>query len=163
MKNSDSSVLSQFAPEGTDIPLCGFDTEEKGKPLPKELRVTVEQLSGFDMSDVCVHYDSPLPEKFNARAFAYGTDIYLGPGTEETLAHEAWHVVQQKQRRVKVTCHIYNFLLNYETYLEKEAELMARRLQLYSIDKVRGMNYKPRHQIKIKALVIQGNVPLQLT
>ncbi|HAP61901.1 MAG TPA: hypothetical protein DCR93_21180, partial [Cytophagales bacterium] len=32
-----------------------------------------------------------------------GTDIHLAPGQQKHLPHEAWHVVQQKQGRVKPT------------------------------------------------------------
>jgi hypothetical protein len=134
MKNSDSSVLSQFAPEGADIPLCGFDSGEKGKPLPKELRVTIEQLSGFDMSDVRVYYDSTLPEKFDARAFAYGTYIYLGPGAYETLPHEVWHVVQQKQGRVSPdSATIKHEPLNNQPELEFEADIMGGYATLLAV------------------------------
>ena len=32
-----------------------------------------------------------------------GQDIHIGPGQEQHLPHEAWHVVQQKRNRVKPT------------------------------------------------------------
>lgn len=124
----DSSVLSCFAPEAADFPLCGFCGGEKECSLPNGLRRDIEQLSGFDMSDVRVHYDSILPAQVNARAFAYGTDIYLGPGAEDTLAHEAWHVVQQKQGRVKANSSFRHFLISTDYGLEQEAQCAAHAL-----------------------------------
>jgi hypothetical protein len=32
-----------------------------------------------------------------------GTDIHVGPGQEQHLPHEAWHVVQEKKRRRRTT------------------------------------------------------------
>lgn len=98
-------------------------TSNQPKPLPVNLKNTIEYLSGYDMSDVRVHYNSPLPKCFQARAFAYGTDIYLRSGTEDTLLHEAWHVVQQKQGRVNVNSD--NSLINLSEELEAEADIMA--------------------------------------
>src|SRR4051794_29915410 len=65
--------------------------------LPHALRRNAEALGGFSLADVRVHRDSPEPAKLGAHAFARGSDIHLGPGQEEHLPHEAWHVVQQKQ------------------------------------------------------------------
>ena len=51
--------------------------------------------------------DEELPEErpaqLQAHAFAQGADIHMAPGQEKHLPHEAWHVVQQKQGRVKPT------------------------------------------------------------
>ena len=55
------------------------------------------------MDDVKVHYNSDKPTKLGAHAYAQGTDIHLGKGQEKHLPHEAWHVVQQKEGRVKPT------------------------------------------------------------
>lgn len=96
-------------------------------PLPTNLRSAVEYLSGFDMSDVRVHYHSPWPEKIQARAFAYGTDIHVGPHQEHTLAHEAWHVVQQKQARAEVE-DVWNGMRSGNA-LETEAHRMGAYLQ----------------------------------
>jgi len=50
-----------------------------------------------------VHYNSDKPAQLQAHAYAQGTDIHLASGQEKHLPHEAWHVVQQKQGRVKPT------------------------------------------------------------
>ena len=71
--------------------------------LPDTLKSGVESLSGLSMDDVKVHYNSDKPAQLNAHAYAQGTDIHLASGQEKHLAHEAWHVVQQKQGRVQPT------------------------------------------------------------
>ncbi len=71
--------------------------------LPGNLKISIESLSGLSMNDVLVHYNSEKPAQTNTLAYAYGSQIYLGAGQEKHLPHEAWHVVQQKQGRVKPT------------------------------------------------------------
>jgi hypothetical protein len=71
--------------------------------LPDSLKSGIEHLSGMDMSDVKVHYNSNKPAQLKAHAFAQGNEIHLAPGQNKHLPHEAWHVVQQKQKRVKPT------------------------------------------------------------
>ncbi len=58
-------------------------------------------------------------------------DIHLGAGQEKHLPHEAWHVVQQKQGRVKPTMQMKGgVLVNDEMGLEKEADVMGQKAQL---------------------------------
>jgi hypothetical protein len=64
--------------------------------LPDQLKAGVETLSGLGMDDVRVHYNSPRPAQLRALAYTQGADIHVGPGQENHLPHEAWHVVQQK-------------------------------------------------------------------
>jgi hypothetical protein len=71
--------------------------------LPAALKSGIESLSGLSMNDVKVHYNSDKPAQLQAFAFAQGTDIHVGTGQDKHLPHEAWHVVQQKQGRVKPT------------------------------------------------------------
>jgi hypothetical protein len=71
--------------------------------LPDALKAGVEHLSGLALDDVRVHYNSSKPAAVQAHAYARGTDIHVAPGQEKHLPHEAWHVVQQKQGRVKPT------------------------------------------------------------
>lgn len=71
--------------------------------LPDSLKHGIESLSGMSMDNVKVHYNSAKPAQLNAHAYAQGTDIHLAPGQEKHLPHEAWHVVQQAQGRVKPT------------------------------------------------------------
>lgn len=96
--------------------------------LPNQLKSGVESLSGLSMDDVKVHYNSPRPAQLQAHAYAQGTDIHLAPGQEKHLPHEAWHVVQQKQGRVRPTLQMKgNIPVNDNAGLEREADVMGAR------------------------------------
>lgn len=95
--------------------------------LPDMLRTNMETMSGIALDDVRVHRNSGRPAQLNALAYAQGNDIHLGPGQEQHLPHEAWHVVQQKQGRVRATMQMAGMGVNDEVGLEKEADLMGRR------------------------------------
>ena len=95
--------------------------------LPDRLKADMEAGSGLPMDDVRVHLNSPKPARVRARAYAQGTDIHLGPGQERHLPHEAWHVVQQAQGRVRATTRIGGIGVNTEPALEREADRMAAR------------------------------------
>ena len=69
--------------------------------LPGNLKSGIENLSGYSMDDVKVHYNSDKPSQLNAHAYAQGTNIHLESGEEKHLPHETWQVVQEKQGRVK--------------------------------------------------------------
>ena len=94
--------------------------------LPDNLKSGIENLSGYSMDDVRVHYNSSKPEQLQALAYTKGTEIHVGPGQERHLPHEAWHVVQQKQGRVKPTMQLYSGAkINDEDCLEQEASRMG--------------------------------------
>ncbi|MGO4711443.1 eCIS core domain-containing protein [Bradyrhizobium sp. 2TAF24] len=95
--------------------------------LPFRLKVGIEHLSGFAMDDVRVHYHSQKPAAVQAHAYAQGTDIHLAPGQEKHLPHEAWHVVQQMQGRVKPTLQLKGIVINDDAGLEREADVMGAR------------------------------------
>jgi hypothetical protein len=96
--------------------------------LPDTLKSGIEKLSGLAMDDVKVHYNSPKPAQLQAHAFAQGTDIHMAPGQEKHLPHEAWHVVQQKQGRVKPTMQMKGKVsVNDDAGLEREADLMGAK------------------------------------
>lgn len=96
--------------------------------LPDNLKAGIENISGYSMNDVKVHYNSAKPATLQAHAYAQGTDIHLAPGQERHLPHEAWHVVQQKQGRVKPTQQLKSRIpVNDDTGLEKEADSMGRK------------------------------------
>ena len=98
------------------------------KGLPNTLQKGVENLSGQSMDDVKVHYNSDKPAKLGAHAYAQGTDIHLGKGQEKHLPHEAWHVVQQKEGRVKPTVQKKEKIpINDDTSLETEADIMGSK------------------------------------
>jgi hypothetical protein len=95
--------------------------------LPGKLKAGVENLSGVSMEGVKVHYDSAKPAALNALAYTQGSDIHVAPGQERHLPHEAWHVVQQAQGRVKPTLQMKDEAVNDEAGLESEADAMGAR------------------------------------
>ncbi|MEA3046197.1 MAG: hypothetical protein QOJ53_529 [Sphingomonadales bacterium] len=96
--------------------------------LPNQLKQGVEALSGLSLDDVRVHYNSSRPAKLDALAYAQGKDIHLGPGQEQHLPHEAWHVVQQAQGRVKPTAQMKDGMaINDDLGLEHEADVMGAK------------------------------------
>jgi hypothetical protein len=95
--------------------------------LPGPLKSGIESLSGIAMADVRVHYNSSKPAQLQAHAYAQGSDIHLAPGQEKHLPHEAWHVVQQKQGRVKPTLQLKGVAINDDSALEREADVMGAR------------------------------------
>lgn len=105
--------------------------------MPDHLKSGLEALSGISLSDVRVHHDSARPPEVQARAYAKGSDIYLGPGQEPHLPHEGWHVVQQKQGRVQPTVQMHRGLpgvaqargiaVNTDSALEREADEMGAK------------------------------------
>lgn len=96
--------------------------------LPNQLKSGIENLSGYSMDDVKVHYNSSKPADLNAHAYAQGTDIHIASGQEKHLPHEAWHVVQQKQGRVKPTRQLKGKVaVNDEIGLEQEADEMGEK------------------------------------
>jgi uncharacterized protein DUF4157 len=106
--------------------------KSSGAGLPDGLKAGVEHLSGLAMDDVRVHYNSPKPAAMQAHAYAQGSDIHVGPGQERHLPHEAWHVVQQKQGRVKPTLQLKGIAVNDDTGLEHEADTMGARAANHS-------------------------------
>ncbi|PTB17745.1 hypothetical protein C9I57_26350 [Trinickia symbiotica] len=96
--------------------------------LPEGLKAGVERLSGVRMDQVEVHFNSRKPAALQALAYAQGKHIYLAAGQEKHLAHEAWHLVQQAQGRVRTTGRTEGGVaLNDERRLEAEAEAMGAK------------------------------------
>lgn len=106
--------------------------------LPGHLQQGIEALSGADVSDVSVHYNSSQPSQVGAHAYAQGSDIHLARGQERHLPHEAWHVVQQQEGRVAATTEVAGTPVNDEAGLEKEADVMgAKAAQFVARDRQR--------------------------
>ena len=93
--------------------------------LPTSLKSGVESLSGISLDDVRVHRNSSEPGGLGAHAFARGSDIHVAPGQENSLPHEAWHVVQQRQGRVRADTLIDGNPVNTDPALEREADHMG--------------------------------------
>jgi len=101
---------------------------EQTTGLPAPLKVGVEALAGLALDDVQVHYHSSKPAQVQARAYTQGAHIYVGPGQEQHVPHEAWHVVQQKQGRVRPTMQRQGIAMNDEPTLEREATTVGREV-----------------------------------
>lgn len=111
------------------------ETPRNETGMPDGVKEGLEQLSGLDLSGVRVHYNSARPAQLGAHAYAQGQNIHLGPGQEQHLPHEGWHVVQQMNGRVKPTGQVQGQLLNDDGGLEQEASVMGgRALQMQPSD-----------------------------
>jgi hypothetical protein len=91
---------------------------------------------------VRVYYGSSKPAQLQALAYTQGTDIHVGSGQEQHLAHEAWHVVQQKQGRVPPTLQAKGIPINDDEGLEKEADMMAERVAAVQLTAQSGPQQK---------------------
>ncbi len=79
------------------------------------------------LDGVRVHYDSPSPARVGALAYTQGTEIFVSPGQERHLPHEAWHVVQQAQGRVRPSMQLRRLPVNDDVALEREADVMSAK------------------------------------
>ena len=102
-------------------------SKENKTGLPDRLKGSIEGLSRYSLDDIQVHYHSSKPAQHHALAYTQGTHIYLGSGQERHLAHEAWHVVQQKQGRVRPLRQVQGTSINDDPALETEADTMGAR------------------------------------
>ncbi|HEY9694207.1 MAG TPA: DUF4157 domain-containing protein [Oculatellaceae cyanobacterium] len=115
-KGKDSVGVSEVQPENKT-------------GLPDNLKAGIENLSGIAMDDVRVHYNSSKPAELQALAYTQGTEIHVAPRQEQHLPHEAWHVVQQKQGRVKPTIQMKGETINDDAGLEREADVMGGKAE----------------------------------
>ena len=102
--------------------------------LPDNLRAGIENLSGVSMDGVRVHRGSSFPSQVQAHATTQGADIHLAPGQDRHLPHEAWHVVQQAQGRVRPTMELNGVRINDNPGLEREADVMGARASQFRMD-----------------------------
>jgi|GEM_PF-1990471 hypothetical protein len=135
---------------------CQAESSSNNTGMPDQLKSGIESLSGYAMDDVKVHYNSAKPATMQAHAYAQGSDIHIAPGQEQHLPHEAWHVVQQKQGRVKATTQLKGEAINDDPSLEYEADVMgARALQLRSFDRSPKRNTAADNVVQ--CLVVQSD------
>lgn len=106
-------------------------TGENKTGLPDRLKEGIESMSGFCLDDVRVHFNSEKPAQLQAYAYTQGLNIYVAPGQEKHLPHEAWHTVQQMQGRVKSNYEINHIGINDNAGLEREATVMGSRAANY--------------------------------
>lgn len=96
-----------------------------GEPLAHAMRQKFERQFDLPMDDVRVHRGSDEPAKFDAGAYAYGSDIFIGPEQEELLEHEMTHVAQQKMGQVRPTGTEHGLAVNRSPTLEHSADTGA--------------------------------------
>ncbi len=139
----DVTVQKVTDEEEVQMKTSSIQEKENKTGLPDNLKLGVENLSGISLDDVNVHTNSDQPAQMQAHAFAQGSDIHVAPGQEQHLAHEAWHVVQQKQGRVQPTKQMKGEIpVNDDKKLEKEADTMgAKALKI-------GSNETSSNQLK---------------
>ncbi|NEO43217.1 MAG: DUF4157 domain-containing protein [Moorea sp. SIO4A3] len=116
---------------GRETPVQGQEEVKKAENktgLPDRLKDGIETMSGFDLSGVRVNYNSPKPAKLNAHAYTQGQEIEVAPGQKRHVPHEAWHVVQQMEGRVKPTMEVNGYGVNGDRRLEQEADVMGQRV-----------------------------------
>lgn len=131
--------LSEKSPSSTN--LQNNQKKADKNALPNNIKNGIENLSGMSLDDVKVHYNSDKPKGVGAHAYAQGNDIHVGPGQEKHLAHEAWHVVQQRQGRVNPTTSVKGLPVNDNPALEKEADVMgAKAVQLKKNENLKSVS-----------------------
>lgn len=78
-------------------------SSDAGSPLPSNVQTRLERSFNYDLSGVRVHNDAQAATtaaNIGARAFTYGSNIFLGAGQRASnlglMAHETTHVIQQQ-------------------------------------------------------------------
>lgn len=117
----DEDESLQMKPDTT------MQRKQNNTGLPDNLKAGVENLSGYSLDDVKVHYNSSQPATVQALAYTQGTDIHVAPGQEQHLPHEAWHVAQQMAGRVEPTTEVGGMPVNDNAGLEHEADVMGAK------------------------------------
>lgn len=130
---SKANVLTTQSKLSTTINNSPLQKKANKTGLPDNLKSGIEGMSGIGLDDVKVHYNSNKPAQMKANAFTQGNQIHIGPGQNKYLGHEAWHVVQQKQGRVKPTKQEGNLPVNDSPALEREADVMGGKALQFKI------------------------------
>ena len=130
--------------------------------LPDELKDGIEALAGMSLEGLRVHENSVEPAGLQALAYAEGSRIHTAGGQEEHVAHEAWHVAQEVQGRVRGTEQSAGAGVKDEDALEAEADLMGAEaagrsgVEVFLEDKYDGM----RAQVHCGAAGEKGRVTI---
>ena len=124
----DEALQTKSASQGTAQLVGQADSKPNNTGLPNQLKAGIESLSGMSMDHVKVNYNSGKPAQLNAHAYAQGSEIHVAPGQERHVPHEAWHVVQQAQGRVRPTMQMkQGVAVNDDVGLEAEADVMGAK------------------------------------
>lgn len=129
---------------------------ENNTGLPDNLKSGIENMSGYSMDDVKVHYNSSKPAQMKALAYTQGSDIHVAPGQEQHLGHEAWHVVQQKQGRVAPTTQMKGVNVNDNPALEHEADVMGNKATQFKAANTRDIiQYKMTKPVNFNSVQLK--------
>ncbi|MBL6448136.1 DUF4157 domain-containing protein [Fulvivirga sp. 29W222] len=163
-KGNLQNITTQLKKEGTSGPKSSQTPNSNKTGLPDNLKAGIENLSGYSMDDVKVHYNSPKPAQLNAHAYAQGTDIHVAPGQEQHLPHEAWHTVQQKQGRVQPTMQMKGGMnVNDDTSLEREADVMgAKAIQTKAQNNTSIQKKKARNNTSLTTKQLSSTGTIQM-
>jgi len=152
--NARPAIVAQRALAGQLATRTGVAQRANRTGMPDQLKSGIESLSGVAMDDVRVHRNSAKPAQLEAHAYAQGSDIHLAPGQDHHLPHEAWHVVQQKQGRVRATTEVGGTAVNDDPGLEREADAAgARALQAKPVQRAATGPAAPRRAVVQRALI----------
>ena len=132
------ATLQRFIPGGIPSQVPTIQRNLSSNSLPMDLLQGISAQSGHDLSDVNVHRNSEKPAQVGALAFAQGNDIHLGAGQEQHLAHEAAHVVQQREGRVQPNTQVAGLAVNDNPQLEKEADSVAEQVMRTPVSDLGG-------------------------
>ena len=130
-------------------PLAGHgEGSASGAPLAPHVQEAVQSSLGVDLSTVRVHSDSGSQNKaesLSARAFTFGSNIFLGKGERPSdvalMAHEAAHVVQQQSSPA-----IHRWSSDRSDRYEQEADRASSAVQRGESFTVRERVSAPRVQ-----------------
>jgi hypothetical protein len=153
-------------PKQSTCPSCSTASiqqkEENRTGMTDNLKSGVENLSGIDMSDVRVRFNSSKPAEIGAFAYTQGTEIHVAPGQERHLPHEAWHVVQQAQRRVRPTFQMKGVAVNEDEGLEREADILGQRMKDVKLRTTVSQIYESSNRHFKPEQTSHSKIPIQL-
>jgi hypothetical protein len=169
LSTDDDQAIQAHAGEATASSAFTDAHRTNRTGLPNRLKIGVEALSGMSLDGVKVHYNSARPRQLNALAYAQGTLIHVGPGQERHLPHEAWHIVQQAQGRVRTTMQMKDgSALNDDSVLEHEADVMGKKAlapipQLQSLPEATANNSSEDKAVPVVSVQQRaaGTAPIQ--
>lgn len=153
LQRLQAAVKQNFSPESL------LNVRAGAAPLPADIRAHHEAASGVSLHDAQVFRNSPIPERWSAEALTFRNRVFLGPGKERHLAHEAWHVVQQKRNAVHADFRIGGTGVNTSARFENEADRMGARAEAWRGAEVMPAEAAPRSGMRSAAAsagVVQG-------
>lgn len=125
------AMADDYALEQQPVIQAKQESQGGSNSLSEGLIAGIRALSGHSLHNVALNLNSSIPAGFNAHALTQGNSIHVAPGQEKHIPHEAWHVVQQREGRVKPTMQMKGVDINDDAALEKEADVMGARAEQF--------------------------------